>query len=80
MVGIDITGQYCFFISNILYIELCVQAVEYDAIHRPEETKKFCVHPEMNRNVGILRIFPGITHATVSTHNIASHINHFCVC
>lgn len=47
--------------------------VEYDAIHRPEETKKFCVYPEMNRNVGILRIFPGITHATVKLddcHNI----------
>ena len=41
-------------------------AVEWDAIHRPEEIKKFSVLPEMNHNVAILRIFPGITQATVS--------------
>lgn len=46
-------------IPNVAY------AVEWDAIHRPEEIKKFNVMPEMNPNVGILRIFPGITRATV---------------
>lgn len=40
--------------------------VDWDAIHRPVETEKFSLNPEMNSNVGILRIFPGITRATVS--------------
>lgn len=39
--------------------------VEWDAIHRPDTTEKFKVHTEMNPNVGILRIFPGITPATI---------------
>lgn len=40
-------------------------SVEWDAIHRPMETKKFAVFSGMDRNVGILRIFPGITQETV---------------
>lgn len=44
---------------------LCLHAVDWDAIHRPVETKRFNVLTEMNHNVGILRIFPGITQATV---------------
>ena len=41
-------------------------AVDWDAIYRPVKTEKFKVHSTMNRNVGILRIFPGITANTVS--------------
>lgn len=47
-------------------------AVEWDAIHRPEELKRFNVMPEMNPNVGILRIFPGITRATVNKLHLYS--------
>lgn len=42
-----------------------VYVVEWDAIHRPVDTEKFKVHLNMNCNVGILRIFPGITQDTV---------------
>ncbi|XP_051876012.1 60 kDa lysophospholipase isoform X2 [Pristis pectinata] len=39
--------------------------VNWDAVWRPNSTKKFRVHTNMNRNVGLLRLFPGITAATV---------------
>ncbi|XP_078262606.1 60 kDa lysophospholipase isoform X2 [Rhinoraja longicauda] len=39
--------------------------VNWDAVWRPTSTKKFRVHTNMNRNVGLLRLFPGITAATV---------------
>jgi len=39
--------------------------VEWDSVHRPVKTERFSVHTKMNQNVGILRIFPGITAATV---------------
>jgi len=40
-------------------------SVDWDGIHRPVETARFMVYSEMDRNVGILRMFPGITRATV---------------
>ena len=52
--------------------------VEWDAIHRPVETKKFTVYPEMNCNVGILRIFPGITHETVIIYYTVSPPHYQC--
>ncbi|XP_072895871.1 60 kDa lysophospholipase isoform X1 [Hemitrygon akajei] len=39
--------------------------VNWDDVWRPRSTKKFRVHTNMNRNVGLLRLFPGITAATV---------------
>ncbi|XP_053553076.1 60 kDa lysophospholipase [Bombina bombina] len=39
--------------------------VNWETVWRPNTTKKFLVHTDMNRNVGLLRIFPGITAATV---------------
>ena len=39
--------------------------MDWDAVHRPVRTEKLDVHTEMNQNVGILRIFPGMTAATV---------------
>ncbi|XP_048456058.1 60 kDa lysophospholipase [Rhincodon typus] len=41
--------------------------VNWDTVWRPNTTKKFMVHTNMNRNVGLLRLFPGITVATVKT-------------
>ncbi|XP_078035975.1 L-asparaginase isoform X2 [Augochlora pura] len=35
--------------------------VDYRAIFRPCTLTKFCVHTNLNRNVGLLRIFPSIT-------------------
>ncbi|XP_033323829.2 L-asparaginase isoform X1 [Megalopta genalis] len=35
--------------------------VDYRAIFRPCTLTKFCVHANLNRNVGLLRIFPSIT-------------------
>ncbi|XP_054828296.1 60 kDa lysophospholipase-like isoform X2 [Eublepharis macularius] len=39
--------------------------IDWGIIWRANTTKKFEVHTNMNRNVGLLRIFPGITAATV---------------
>nr|XP_033808475.1 60 kDa lysophospholipase isoform X2 [Geotrypetes seraphini] len=39
--------------------------INWEAVWRANTTKKFLVHVNLNRNVGLLRIFPGITAATV---------------
>uniref|UniRef100_UPI00398F018E 60 kDa lysophospholipase isoform X2 n=1 Tax=Pristiophorus japonicus TaxID=55135 RepID=UPI00398F018E len=39
--------------------------VNWDTVWRPTTTKKFMVHTNMNRNVGLIRLFPGITSATI---------------
>ncbi|XP_039677553.1 60 kDa lysophospholipase-like isoform X1 [Perca fluviatilis] len=39
--------------------------INWDTVLRPSTTAKFQVSPEMNRNVGLLRLFPGITTDTV---------------
>lgn len=41
-------------------------SVNWDTVWRPNTTAKFQVSTELNRNVGLLRLFPGITSATVS--------------
>ena len=40
--------------------------VQWDAIFRSNNGLKFTVHTNMNPNIGLLRLFPGITAATVS--------------
>ncbi|CAH3040637.1 unnamed protein product [Porites lobata] len=39
--------------------------VQWDAIFRSNNSKKFTVHTNMNPNIGLLRLFPGITAETV---------------
>lgn len=39
--------------------------VNWDTVWRANTTSKFQVSTELNRNVGLLRLFPGITAATV---------------
>ncbi|XP_030069641.1 60 kDa lysophospholipase [Microcaecilia unicolor] len=39
--------------------------INWETVWRANTTKKFLVHVNMNRNVGLLRLFPGITAATV---------------
>ncbi|KAJ8399152.1 hypothetical protein AAFF_G00415310 [Aldrovandia affinis] len=39
--------------------------INWDTVWRANTTAKFMVHTQMNRNVGLLRLFPGITAATV---------------
>ncbi|XP_071665803.1 60 kDa lysophospholipase isoform X2 [Patagioenas fasciata] len=39
--------------------------INWETVWRPNTKKKFRVHTNMNRNVGLLRIFPGITAAAV---------------
>ncbi|XP_074104169.1 L-asparaginase isoform X2 [Cotesia typhae] len=41
--------------------EVCVFFVNYQSIFRPCALEKFNVHKTLNRNVGLLRIFPSIT-------------------
>ena len=40
--------------------------MEWDAIFRSSNGSKFTVHTNMNPNIGLLRLFPGITAETVS--------------
>lgn len=40
-------------------------SVNWDTVWRANTTAKFQVSTELNRNVGLLRLFPGITAATV---------------
>ncbi|XP_031134573.1 60 kDa lysophospholipase isoform X3 [Sander lucioperca] len=39
--------------------------INWDTVWRANTTAKFQVSPELNRNVGLLRLFPGITTATI---------------
>ncbi|XP_036398646.1 60 kDa lysophospholipase isoform X2 [Megalops cyprinoides] len=39
--------------------------INWDTVWRANTTAKFLVHTQMNRNVGLLRLFPGITAETV---------------
>ena len=55
--------------------------VDWGSVYRGGELDKFTVHTEMNANVGILRIFPGITSTTVScvSSTTLSHtLTHTC--
>ena len=54
----------CFY--NLLFL-----AVQWDAIFRSNNGNKFTVHTNMNPNIGLLRLFPGITSETVSNQGIA---------
>ena len=79
---------YCYCIAcSAIRIHTCtfVYIVEWEAIQRPFRLKKFKVHTEMNHNVGILRIFPGITPITVSKPHPPQHELHdvllfLCAC
>lgn len=42
-----------------------LSSVNWDTVWRANTTAKFQVCTELNRNVGLLRLFPGITAATV---------------
>ncbi|KAF7252124.1 60 kDa lysophospholipase [Varanus komodoensis] len=46
--------------------------IDWGIVWRANTTKKFEVQTEMNRNVGLLRIFPGITASTVCILEICS--------
>ncbi|KAA8582228.1 hypothetical protein FQN60_008968 [Etheostoma spectabile] len=39
--------------------------INWDTVWRANTTERFKVSPKLNRNVGLLRLFPGITSATV---------------
>lgn len=51
-------------------IPLIPSLVAWDAVFRPTAIEKFKVHLTMNRNVGVLRLFPGISLATVPAHTL----------
>lgn len=52
--------------SHYMNLFCFVFTVNWETVWRPNTTKKFEVHTNMNSNVGLLRIFPGITAAAVS--------------
>lgn len=51
-------------VAPIANIGISVQ-IDYRLIYRPCSVAKFAVHDEMNENVGLLRIFPSISAATI---------------
>lgn len=48
------------------FVVWIVPIVNWDTVWRANTTTKFQVSTELNRNVGLLRLFPGITADTVS--------------
>lgn len=44
--------------------------MQWDAIFRSSNGSKFTVHTNMNPNIGLLRLFPGITAETVSKYSL----------
>ncbi|XP_073683454.1 60 kDa lysophospholipase-like [Garra rufa] len=46
--------------------------IDWDSVWRPSTTGKFTVYTHMNHNVGLLRLFPGITTDTVKVFLSAS--------
>ena len=48
-----------------LTFAFCIFSVRWDAIFRGNSSKQFHVRTDLNPNVGVLRLFPGITDATV---------------
>lgn len=52
--------------NQLLICFLHLPIVNWDTVWRANTTAKFQVRTELNRNVGLLRLFPGITAATVS--------------
>jgi len=59
----------------------CRTVVDWDSVRHCSDTHYFHVHTNMVKDVGILRLFPGITRATVSngmlnaTTYICSHVD-----
>lgn len=54
--------------AQVFLVENCFLAVQWDAIFRSNNGSKFTVHTNMNSNIGLLRLFPGITAETVSQY------------
>lgn len=54
------------------FVSCVFSTVNWDTVWRANTTAKFQVSTELNRNVGLLRLFPGITAATVSVIEILS--------
>ena len=50
----------------ILSVQIPFLLVNWESVFRPSSTERFHVHSNMNSNVGILRLFPGISKAAVS--------------
>lgn len=60
--------RFFFNLSSLrLYVLSTLSSVNWDTVWRANTTAKFHVCTELNRNVGLLRLFPGITAATVSS-------------
>lgn len=60
--------QFYLFYADLLFWVLCFisySLVNKDIIWWPCTTEKFTVNPQLNCNVGVLRLFPGITDETV---------------
>ncbi|XP_078090184.1 60 kDa lysophospholipase [Mustelus asterias] len=51
-------------LSPLVNAELNI-TISWDTVWRPKTTKRFTVQTNMNHNVGLLRLFPGITAVTV---------------
>lgn len=71
--------QKSFFVFNLFSPSFSL--VNWDTVWRANTTAKFQVSTELNRNVGLLRLFPGITAATVRcSAPETDHRCFFCLC
>lgn len=56
----------CIYFINVIIMNICI-TVNYRTIFRPCTLEKFYVHTSLNRNVGLIRIFPSMTTDLVKT-------------
>lgn len=64
---VDTSSFNAFTSPNLAPLAICEVdiTINWDTVWRANTTSKFHVSTELNRNVGLLRLFPGITSATV---------------
>lgn len=73
---ISLSHSFCVCVCVLLFLfvfSIFSFLVNWDTVWRANTTAKFHVSTELNSNVGLLRLFPGITAATVSRSAPESH-------
>lgn len=73
--------NYSLTIKAYGFFSLMIFLVDWSAVFRPLGTETFRVHTNMCQNVGLLRIFPGITTQTVCSLLLELHnLKYFILC
>ena len=76
---LNLIWQYTYLVTflSTVCIMLFFYLVHWDAMFRGNSSEKFRLHTELNPNVGVLRLFPGITDTTVSILGLSCNAGDF---